>query len=143
MSLVGAPQRGLAAQTYKVDAAASQALTSYLRGHRFPLVGAQVLKDAAGSRHLVLYGFVATDLGRKEAAREAVAYVNANAIEVDNAIQVRPEIARMKPLSASSAADIGQRGGRTPDSAQEPLDQVLDDIEHYGVNLPPAHSVQP
>ena len=59
--------RAAFAQQYTVDRSASDKLTSYLRHHRLPLVGAQVLTAADGGRRLVLYGFVATDFGRKNA----------------------------------------------------------------------------
>jgi hypothetical protein len=117
------------AQTYLVDSASSQALTTYLREHRLPLAGAQVLSDAAGKRHIVLYGFVATDFGKNDAARKALSYLNAKDLPVDNRIQVRPEIARMKPPGQPAPA---------VDPGAESLDQVLKDIDRYGVSIPPA-----
>src|SRR6516225_9058923 len=63
------------AQSYKVDAADSHSLTAYLSQHRLPLVGAHVLADAAGNRRIVLYGFVATEFGKDDAARKALVFV--------------------------------------------------------------------
>jgi hypothetical protein len=122
------------AQSYKVDAAGSQSLTTYLRQHRLPLVGAQVLGNAAGNRRIVLYGFVATEFGKNDAAHKALAYINgaqagASVPQVENRIEVRPEIARMK----THAAPAG-----TTDSGNESLDQVLDDIDRYGVTMAPG-----
>src|SRR5437899_792179 len=54
------------AQSYKVDTSDTQSLTSYLRQHRLPLVGAQVLTNGAGDRRIVLYGFVATQFGKND-----------------------------------------------------------------------------
>jgi hypothetical protein len=130
------PARATLAQSYKVDGALSQSLTTYLRQHRLPLVGAQVLADGAGNRRIVLYGFVATDFGKNDAARQAVAYVG-NAVQegttapqVENRIEIRPEIAKMKMPAGPTAAD----------SANESLDQVLDDIDRYGVSMAPAQA---
>ena len=123
------------AQSYKVDAADSQSLTTYLRQHRLPLVGAQVLGDAAGNRRIVLYGFVATDFGKNDAANKALAYIQNSAQagtavpQVENRIEVRPEIARMKTHAAAAG---------TTDSGNESLDQVLDDIDRYGVTMAPG-----
>jgi hypothetical protein len=127
--------RATLAQSYKVDAADSQSLTTYLRQHRLPLVGAQVLADGAGNRRIVLYGFVATDFGKNDAASKALAYVENGAPartpapEVDNRIEIRPEIARMKTHAAPASA---------ADTSNESLDQVLDDIDRYGVTMAPA-----
>ncbi|MBV8773426.1 MAG: hypothetical protein JO166_14020 [Deltaproteobacteria bacterium] len=121
------------AQSYKVDAQ-SQPLTDYLRQHRLPLVGAQVLTNAAGNRRIVLYGFVATGFGKNDAARKALAFVEngspalAAPPQIENRIEIRPEIARMKTQVPPSAAGAGQ----------ESLDQVLNDIDHYGVTMAPA-----
>ncbi len=120
----------LFAQSYNVDAAASQALTAYLREYRLPLVGAQVLSDAAGNRRIVLYGFVATELGKNDATRKALAYLKAKDIPAENRIEVRPEIARMKSDRAAAT--------QAADSGNESIDQVLDDIDRYGVSIPAA-----
>jgi hypothetical protein len=127
------------AQSYKVDAAASQSLITYLRQHRLPLVGAQVLSDVAGNRRIVLYGFVATEFGKNDAARKALAYVERGARagtlspQVENRIEIRPEIARMK-TQATTVAVV--------DSGNESLDQVLDDINHFGVTMAPESSLK-
>jgi hypothetical protein len=123
------------AQSYRVDPAASQSLTTYLRQHRLPLVGAQVISGGTGVPRIVLYGFVATKFGREDAARKALAYIQNDgragtlAPTVENRIEVRPEIARMKAHAASSGP---------ADPANESLDQVLDEIEHYGVRMAPS-----
>lgn len=99
-----------------------------------PLVGAQVLTNGSGDRRIVLYGFVATAFGKNDAARKALAFVGngspARAVppEIENRIEIRPEIARMKPRVAPSGAE----------TSPESLDQVLNDIDHYGVTMAPA-----
>jgi hypothetical protein len=129
------PAEATFAQSYTVNTADSQSLTTYLRQHRLPLVGAQVLGDGAGHRRIVLYGFVATDFGKNDAASKALAFVEDGmqagtpAPQVENRIEVRPEIARMKTHAAPAAA---------ADTGNESLDQVLDDIDRFGVTLTPA-----
>jgi hypothetical protein len=124
------------AQSYTADAPASQALTTYLRQHRLPLVGAQMLGDAAGNRRIVLYGFVATEFGKNDAARKALVYVEngarvgTSAPQVENRIEVRPEIAGMKTHAASAAAA----------ETNKSFDQVLDDIDRYGVSMAPVEA---
>ncbi|HJU29740.1 MAG TPA: hypothetical protein VJ718_11245 [Candidatus Binataceae bacterium] len=121
------------AQQYTVDAARSKALTSYLRRRRLPLVGAQVLKSADGGQRLLLYGFVATNHGKSDAQRKALAYLHAKDIAVENRIAVRPELAKMKapaPAAETRASEPSQEGG-------ESLDRVLDDIARYGVKSAP------
>jgi hypothetical protein len=123
------------AQSYEVDAANTRYLTTYLRQHRLPLVGAQVLSDAAGNRRIVLYGFVATEFGKNDAAAKALAFVQneaqagAAAPQLENRIEIRPEIGRMKPEATMGEAAV---------SGSKSLDQVLDEIGRYGVTMAPA-----
>ena len=131
------------AQTYHVDASSSQALTAYLREHRLPLVGAQVLTDAAAERRIVLYGFVATDFGKKDAARKALEFMNKPsqaAPKVENRIEVRPDIARMNPRT-NQAGEAG--AGNSANAGSKSLDEILNDIDQYGVNVPPGELGQP
>jgi hypothetical protein len=117
------------AQSYAVDSAASEALTSSLRNQHLPLVGAQVLKSAAGGKRLVLYGFVATDFGKRDAERKALQYLSSNRIPVENRIAVRPEIAKLKSRSAASTPPHS--------SATKSFDQIISDIERYGIKSAP------
>src|SRR6516225_4604066 len=86
------------ARTYKVRAADSQSLTTYLQRHRLPLVGAQALSDGAGHRRIVLFGFVATETGKIEAAHKAMAFFKNRrrplrpAPVLENRIEVRSEL---------------------------------------------------
>jgi hypothetical protein len=79
---------------YARDDMRSEALTSYLKSHRLPLVGAQVLNDAASGRHLVvLYGFVATNFGKTDATAKARAFLQDPSAIVENRVMVDPDIA--------------------------------------------------
>jgi hypothetical protein len=131
-SLIGAAAS--TAQTYKVNTADSQSLTSYLQRHRLPLVGAQVLSDGAGHRRIVLFGFVATESDKTEAAVKVIAFIRNRKRPgrpeppLDNRIEVRPEIARMS------------NPGPATDSGHNSLNQVLDDLDRFGVSLLPLGS---
>jgi CHASE3 domain sensor protein len=124
------------AQSYDVNAAESQSLSTYLRQHRLPLVGAQVLTDSTGSRRIVLYGFVATEFGKNDAASQALEYVENHAPltatpQVENRIEIRPEIARMRTNAASASPQ---------ETSNKSLDQMLDDIQRYGVTMAPVEN---
>src|SRR5260370_12078767 len=80
------------AQQYTVDRKTSDALSAYLKDNRLPLVGAQVLRDTIGTRRLVLYGYVATQLGKDDAEQKAVKYLNSPGIQLTNRIPINPEI---------------------------------------------------
>jgi hypothetical protein len=120
------------AQDCCADREASAALTSYLRENRLPLVGAEVYRSADGARRVVLYGFVASELGKTHAQGKALAFLANDSIAIDNRIAIRPEIrasgrrGRADMPNASSAA-VGSQS----------FDQIMDDIEHYGVKSPP------
>jgi hypothetical protein len=97
---------------YVADPGASGALTDYLKHHRLPLVGAQVLRDPNnGARTVVLYGFVGSDLGKSDAQRQAEDFINDAAVDVDNRIRVNPEL-----LTARSASPEPANSG-TPNAA--------------------------
>lgn len=143
---LGLPRPALA-QQYTVDSARSEALTAYLRRHRLPLVGAQVLKAANGGERLLLYGFVATNHGKRDARRRALAYLGSGDISVDDRIVVRPEIAKMKTPAALSrearaVREAGGEPGPTPAHGVS-LDKVLNDISKYGVKSAPGQGDSP
>jgi hypothetical protein len=94
---------------YRADQGESQALTRYLKAHRLPLVGAQVLDGSGGKRAVVLYGFVGTDFGKSDAAAKSQRFLAGPSVLVDNRIKVRPELlasgGASAPRSSSSSAD--------------------------------------
>ena len=97
---------------YIADTGASTALTDYLKHHRLPLVGAQVMRNPNnGDRTVVLYGFVGSDLGKADAQRRAEDFINDPAVDVDNRIRVNPELLAASPSPPESSA---------PDSAASP-----------------------
>jgi hypothetical protein len=139
------------AQDFTVDSAASEALTNYLRQNRLPLVGAQIGTASAGARRLVLYGYVATQVGKGDAESKALAYLGSPRPEVVNRIVIQPEIAKMKSGSASAAPNnprTGSVGDYTGANASgsfpgESIDQVLQEIQQYGVKSVPQDPAAP
>jgi hypothetical protein len=79
----------------------SEALTEYLKQRRLPLVGAQVLRRADGSRMVVLYGFVGSDFGKADAAEKTRTFLHDSSAQVDNRINVRPELLASNRSSSS------------------------------------------
>src|SRR6266446_4231288 len=80
------------ARGYHADQGESQALTHYLKAHRLPLVGAQVLDGSGSKRAVVLYGFVGTDFGKSDASAKAQRFLADPSVVVDNRINIRPEL---------------------------------------------------
>jgi hypothetical protein len=115
---------------YVADPGASSALTDYLKHHRLPLVGAQVMRNPNnGARTVVLYGFVGSDFGRSDAQRKAEDFINDAAVDVDNRIRVNPELLAAGKSSAAptapgspDAADTQAQANAMPD-AQSYADQ--------------------
>ena len=91
---------------YTNDTAQSGTLTSYLQSHRLPLVGAQVLTNSSGNQQIILYGFVATDFGKQDAADKARRYLHNPNAPVINRIAVRPELATGANGSAPAAPSV-------------------------------------
>src|SRR5216684_5328608 len=92
---------------YHADQGESQALTRYLKAHRLPLVGAQVLDGSGGKRAVVLYGFVGTDFGKSDATAKSQRFLAGQSVLVDNRIKVRPELLASSGASRSSSSSAG------------------------------------
>lgn len=97
----------------------SGSLTNYLQKHKLPLVGAQVLANSNGNRQVILYGFVATDFGKQDAADKARRYLSDPDMPVINRIQVRPELASGSGQSGSAPGQPSGAYGSTG-SAESP-----------------------
>jgi hypothetical protein len=86
-------------------------ITAYLRDHCLPLARASVTTRANGDREVLLYGFVASDFGKRDAEAKTAALLANSAIGVRNAIMVRPELVASETRStnapAASADDAG------------------------------------
>jgi hypothetical protein len=97
-----------AAQSSNVDSPASDKLTKYLHKNRLPMVGGQISNTSAG-RQLMLYGYVATDFGKSDAAAKAKRYLHDPTIAVVNNIRVNPELRHLKraPTPDEGSMDSG------------------------------------
>ena len=122
---------------YTKDSERSDALTSYLKSHRLPLVGAQVLNDSASGHHVVvLYGFVATDFGKTDATAKARAFLNDPSAVVENRVMVDPEIAssshHLGNGSGTGSASAPGFSATAPDSASgESSSETADGADSY------------
>ena len=117
---------------YTPDQNESQALTEYLTQRKLPLVGAQVLRRTDGRRMVVLYGFVGSDFGKADAAQKAHRFLQDSSVEVDNRINVRPELLASNRGPAGSAnnpypgnppaagSSSGSAESPSPDTSQYP-----------------------
>lgn len=141
------------AQNFTVDTTASEALTNYLRQNRLPLVGAQIGTVSTGARRLVLYGYVATRLGKSDAETKAVAHLGGIPPEVVNRIVIQPELAKMRSSThaadSSGEANSGGVGDYAASGAPrgafpgDALDHVIDDIQRYGIKSVPDDQTGP
>ncbi len=135
----------MAAEAPVPDTAESARLTDYLHAHRLPLVGAQVL-DSDNGRSVLLYGYTATDFGKRDAANKARRFLRDSSVAVDNHILVRPELLSMKS-SAPAFASPENSGGESPDvraykdqQQQEAQQQYLNQQQQAYVNQGSAAS---
>ncbi len=139
----GGAARRATAQEFSVDQKLSEALTTDLRGHLLPLVGAQVGTNASGARRVVLYGYVATEKGKSDAEKRARDYLGAPTPEIDDHIVIQPEIARLRPRGDASAGGdalgtANQYSGASGAGVHgETFDQVYQQIQRYGVRTVP------
>lgn len=90
---------------YTADQTRSASLTDYLKNHKLPLVGAQVLKDSSGGRAVVLYGYTGSEFGKSDAASKTRKFLHDSTITVDNRIKVRPELLASNRAAAPVAPD--------------------------------------
>jgi hypothetical protein len=119
---------------YTADNAGSKALSAYLKRHRLPLVGAQLLNSLDGDRAVVLYGYVGSDFGKQDAAIKTQRYLADSSIAVDNRIKVKPELlasgSRRQTNGGNSAYGSGAPGYVDQAAAGSP-DSQLPGISSY------------
>ncbi len=109
---------------YSQDSSKSKALTSYLQQHRLPLVGAQVMENRSGNRAVVLYGFVATQFGKSDAANKARSFLKDSNLTVANRINVRPELLSSSGSTEySGSASSSSAPGNSAPNLQDYTDQ--------------------
>jgi hypothetical protein len=87
-------------------------LSAYLHGHRLPLVEARMVTDERGQRSVLLYGFVATEYGKRDAEDQARDFMDDPDIVITNRIRVRPELLTM----GNGNADAASAPAESPDA---------------------------
>ncbi len=90
-------------------AAQSQALTSYLQAHRLPLVGVNVIEQN-GHPNAILYGFVATPAGERDAADIVRRAFRGSQVTIQNRILVRPELLAANADNKPSNSQLDSNG---------------------------------
>ena len=121
----------LAASNLNVDRTSSDSLTKYLHNHRLPLIGAQVSVKPDGSRHILLYGFVATDFGKQDAEKKARRYLHDQTAEMDNHIHIDPSIRHLKKYRQPPPEQSAEPGA-PPSSPHAPADTDWEhDVDAY------------
>ncbi len=119
------------AQSTTVDKTTSAKLTSYLHKHRLPMVGAQVSETPSG-RHLMLYGFVATDFGKEDAVTKSRRYLHNSPITVLNNIRVNPQLKHLKRPPSSSGGASGPMDSAAMPPPRADWENTLDDTLRSG-----------
>ena len=96
---------GLAFNGFALDNGDGSAdtLSAYLHAHRLPLVEARIVSNN-GQRTLMLYGYVATSYGKRDAEDQARDYMDDPDIDIVNRIKVRPELLTMGTNNSGTAA---------------------------------------
>ena len=114
------------------DDAASDPLSDYLHANRLPLVEARTVISSSGQRSVLLYGYVATDLGKRDAEDQTREFMDDPDVTINNRIVVRPELLTMgmpansnpsadgaEPAEDNAAADGQAANGQGADDGQE------------------------
>ena len=96
----------------------SNSLSKYLHQRRLPLVEARVIPSPGGTRTLLLYGFVATELGKQDAENQALDFLADPDIEITNLIKITPELMGLNS-SNNGAALVSSDASTTDQSATD------------------------
>jgi hypothetical protein len=109
-----------------INQAESQSLTDYLHSHHLPLVGGRVLTTPSGEKQVILYGYVAADFGKSDAAAKARKFLGDNDVLVFNRIAVSPDLAKAG-TSNGSTSEEANLGGTDVGSASEYKNRSMND----------------
>lgn len=98
---------GVAVQPLDVNTANDRELgnriTVYLNDHCLPLARASVTRRGDGDREVLLYGFVASDFGKRDAEAKTDELLANSGIPVRNTILVRPELVASQTQSTNAS----------------------------------------
>ena len=87
------------------DGSVSDPVSDYLHVNRLPLVEARTIVTASGERSELLYGYVATDVGRLDAEEQTQDFIDDPDVPIIDRIVVRPELLTMTPGNSNSSGD--------------------------------------
>ncbi len=123
------------AQNYVIDQGTSDALTRYLHLNSLPMVTAEFSTSPGGSKQVILTGFVATQFGRQDAERIALAYVNDPRVNLVDQILIDPHVEDMRTAPPGSPAAAGSQ---SPNSPNQLWNKTMQGIYKNGAQNPPA-----
>jgi hypothetical protein len=92
-------------------------ITRYLNDHCLPLIRASVDSRANGDPEVLLYGFVASDFGKRDAEAKTAALLANTGIGIRDAILVRPQLTSQ--TRAANSADTAQNNTQSADSLEQ------------------------
>lgn len=123
------------------NAALAGALTTYLKHHELPLVGADAVTRPDGTREVVLYGFTATNYGKSDAVRKTRLFLDDPSIAITNRIIVQPSLAQARPRQQSWSSASAGTAGAAPGAGVPSGVGSLQSYESHGSGF--ASSSQP
>ncbi len=126
------------AQNYVIDQGTSDALTKYLHMNELPMVTAEFSTSPGGRKQLILTGFVATQFGRDDAERIAIAYLNDPGVNMVDQILLDPHVEDMRGAAPPGTAPAA--GPQSPNSADQLWNKTMQGIYKNGGQNPPAGS---
>jgi hypothetical protein len=126
------------AQNYVIDQGSSDALTKYMHLNELPMVTAQFSTSPGGRKQLILTGFVATQFGRDDAERIAIAYLNDPGVKMVDQILLDPHVEDMRGSAPPGTAPSA--GPQSPNSADKLWNNTMQGIYKNGGQTPPAGS---
>jgi hypothetical protein len=119
-----------------IDDVVSKDTTKYLHKHQLPLVGARVSNADDGTRKVVLYGFVASDLGKSDAVAKTIHYLGRDGLTIVNSIAVKPNLNNLTAAPAQADAEAAATPAPPPDAWNKAMEGVLKN----GYQSPPKSS---
>jgi hypothetical protein len=118
------------------DGGSMDMLSAYLHAHRLPLVEARLITDEDGGRRVLLYGFVATPYGKRDAEDQARGFLDDPEVAIVNRIKIRPELLNLgRPAnnadSMQAAAGDSEDESAENSAALQPLPDDIGDQQAY------------
>jgi hypothetical protein len=118
------------------DSELADRITKYLNDHCLPLVRASITREPDGAPGILLYGFVASDSGKRNAEAEAAALLADSGIEITDVILIRPQLASTSPNNpdTSKEPDAADASGQFDSAAQQLMLQQYQNQDDNGAS---------